>query len=141
MPKKGQERALPTDLRQVVATNLNSLMDAEGSPCPSDKAVERASGVGYRTVGRMREAKVAANLDTIQAVAKAFNVEAWQLLMQPSASALLARIFGKPVDDERLGKNWTRPDRKILLQSSIGRRENSTPVNIPFSTRRQKAKK
>lgn len=113
MPKKDQKRNLPTGLRSVLAENLVALMDKSGW---NDGRVGQESGVGRNTVIRVRKRTVAANLDTVQALAGAFGVQPQVLLMQGGVRQL-ASVFSTAVSDSRLGDRWTRPDRKPLLQS------------------------
>jgi hypothetical protein len=117
MPKKGQTRDLPQDLRKVLADNLNDLM---GKHQLNNIQVETASGVGRNTVKRVRRQMVAANLDTVQALADAFKTEAWLLLMKGGVGSV-GKVFTTPVKDARLGNAWTRPDRKPLLQSGTAK--------------------
>lgn len=113
MPKKGQTRELPTELRDVLADNLEVLMEKNGW---NDGKVGQESGVGRNTVARVRKRTVAANLDTVQALANAFGVQPPVLLMHGGVRQLAA-VFATPVPDAKLGTAWTRPDRKPLLQS------------------------
>lgn len=113
MPKKGQERQLPTELRGVLADNLEQLMERNGW---NDYRVAAESGVGRNTVARVRKRTVAANLDTVQAIARAFEVQPAVLLMHGGVKQLAA-VFSTPAPDHKLGSNWTRPDRRPLLQS------------------------
>lgn len=116
MPKKGQTRELPTELRSVLAENLEDLMERNGW---NDYRVAAESGVGRNTVARVRKRTVAANLDTVQALARAFSVQAPVLLMKGGVRQLAA-VFANPVPDSRLGSKWTRPDRGPLLHSETG---------------------
>jgi hypothetical protein len=117
MPKKGQNRKLPTELRDVLAENLEALMDRNGW---NDGKVGAESGVGRNTVARVRKRTVAANLDTVQALAAAFGVQPPVLLMLGGVRQLAA-VFATPVPDTKLGNGWTRPDRKPLLQSDTAK--------------------
>lgn len=126
MPLKGQKRELPRDLREVLADNLNALMGDEYT----DTQVGNISGVGRNTVKRIRAKEVAANLDTVSAIATAFDIQPWLLLMKDGAASV-GKVFQTPAPDIKLGHNWTRPDRKQpLLQSG----------NAKSSTRRPKIK-
>lgn len=123
MPKKGQNRELPTELREILADNLESLMERNGW---NDGKVGKESGVGRNTVARVRKRTVAANLDTVQALAMAFGIQPPVLLMQGGVRQLAA-VFATPVPDAKLGAGWTRPDRKPILQSDVGKTLQRNP--------------
>lgn len=133
MPKKGQTRDLPTDLRDVIADNLDQLMGVKNL---TNTQLGAESGVGRNTVDRIRRKMVAANLDTIQAVAKALNVHPSLLLMKGGA-AQLANVFATPVPDARLGAGWTRPDRRPLIEGSGN---GKTHREIPHTKRKIKSR-
>lgn len=78
MPKSGQSRTLPATLRVIVAANIERLMTQKD--IPSSAVLANLAKVGRKTVDRLRSAHRAAQLDTVEAVAKALNVEAWELL-------------------------------------------------------------
>lgn len=122
MPKKGQTRELPKDLRDVVRSNLDGLLEAHG--WSAAKAAKEA-GVGASSVKRAllpssHPDSSALNLDTLQALAKAFDVQPWVLLMKDGA-VKVGKIFSTPAPDAKLGSKWTRPDRPPLLQSDHGK--------------------
>lgn len=94
MGKKGK-RLLSTDLRKQVAANLSRLMAAYvdmqlGTPA---KVAEKA-GIGRNTVKRALDGASGCTLETLEAIAGAFPVEPWQLLVpgiKPSVMPLLAK--------------------------------------------------
>jgi transcriptional regulator with XRE-family HTH domain len=65
---------------QVLATNLNALMASDHSLNTVEKLAKR-SGVGTGTIDRLRRAEASARLYTIVAIAVAFKIEPWQLLV------------------------------------------------------------
>lgn len=106
VPKKDQKRQLSSSLRDVVAANVRSLKGAE-----SATQLGKRSGLGRRTVDRLLESDNAATLDTIEALAQAFGVEPWQLLL---------KSYQKPVViTERPRKEtptYSRRDKKIPVR-------------------------
>src|SRR5688572_25423612 len=98
MPKKDQKRQLPTDLRDVLAENLEALMERNNW---NDGRVGKESGVGRNTVARVRKRTVAANLDTVKALADAFGVQPPVLLMIGGVRQLAA-VFATPIPDAKL---------------------------------------
>lgn len=134
MPREGQKRKLDRGLREVVARNLRRLMDgSEGLETAT--ALGKKSGLGRRTVDRALDQKTAANLDTLWALCGALDCQPWELVTDTDAQGILGKVFGKPVRDSRLGKNWTRPD-KPLLDS----RQKATE-DIPIKTAKIKSRK
>lgn len=77
-----QKDAPATETRDsvyVLAQNLRALM-ARTPDLDSQPKVAARSGVGQRTVGRILLGQVAATIDTLDALANAFGMSAWELL-------------------------------------------------------------
>lgn len=68
--------------RDILAANLNDLIAAT-EKYRSPKALVTASGVSNGTIGRIRNADVATTLDQLEGLARAFEREAWELLLPP----------------------------------------------------------
>lgn len=131
MPKKGNTRDLPNELRGVLSANLEELIERYQV---TNTDIEKASGIDRTTVGRIRRREIATNLDTLQAISAAFGVDPWMLLDPRRISGVTAKLLSiKPVPDERLGSAWTRPDRQRPLLDSRRDREK-------YSARRTKIK-
>jgi transcriptional regulator with XRE-family HTH domain len=64
--------------RAVLSTNLAALMTAKGD---TQIGLKRRSGIAQATIGRILRQETAADLDTIAALARAFNLMAWQMLV------------------------------------------------------------
>lgn len=73
------------EARAIVAVNLNALMDyaAEtGHPeRATNKGLEKLSGISRPTIRGMREGTRDVGIDTLQAVAEVFEIQAWTLLV------------------------------------------------------------
>jgi DNA-binding Xre family transcriptional regulator len=142
MPRQGQKRELDKGLRSVVADNVQRLMQGK---IDSATALAKEAGVGRRTVDRLLDCNTAANLDTLQAVAAALNVQPWELVAGGEARSVLSRVFAPPVPDSRLGPAWTRPDRrKPLLQGGASielRTKRKTPEYSADARAKVKAKR
>lgn len=54
-----------------------------------DRALELKSTIGHKTINNMRNGRHAPNLDNIEAVAKALQVEPWMLLIENAPLELL----------------------------------------------------
>ena len=77
--------------REVLAENINALMKVnlslDSNPKLSDK-----SALGTGSISRIRNADGAVNLDTLDKLAKCFELQAWQLLvpeMDPTSPRVL----------------------------------------------------
>jgi len=68
------------NLRIVLAHNLKTLMAGEDD-AGSQSALKRRSGVSQATIGRIERMEVDARIDTVQQIACAYGLEAWQLLV------------------------------------------------------------
>lgn len=126
MPKRGQTREhLPKDLRVVLAENVTELQGAR-----TDVEMAAGSGVSYKVFARIK-AQENTSIDTLSAVAKALDVPPYLLLMKGAAQSYMRKVFSTPIPDERLGKGWTRPDRRQpLLTSDKPAKYSTRPVKI-----------
>lgn len=98
--------------RQILAANLRALMDASPhwrSTLTVEKATAlRGAKVGKSTIDRALKSETALTLDNVEALAKLFGLDAWQLLvpaMRPDNPPLL-RSVGEAED--KLYKNLGR---------------------------------
>lgn len=94
-PKNKGERVMQCDspaygissmpARQVLAANLAALMSTrKGLASLNDvenEAMRKGHPIGRSTVDRAKKGKTAINLDNLEAIARAFDLEAWQLLV------------------------------------------------------------
>lgn len=117
-----------------MAANVERLMRLEKNS-KTATALGKVSGVGRRTVDRLLKSSVAVNLDTLQAVADALGVSPWQLVLNGDAQKALSQVFGPHAPDERLGENWTRPDKKRLVDSDRNGQVKSTNKPHKIKTR------
>jgi transcriptional regulator with XRE-family HTH domain len=67
------------NLRKMIAMRLRELMDAS-IDMQTQEAVAKRSGMAQTTVGRILKQQVAATIDNIESIARAFNVEATELI-------------------------------------------------------------
>lgn len=86
----------------------------------SQKLLFKSTGVTTSTIGRIRRAEVAATLDNIEALAKAFKVTPSDML-DPSLPASLdargpleARAEAVQIADEIVSSTWTNSQLQIL---------------------------
>jgi transcriptional regulator with XRE-family HTH domain len=72
-----------TRAKHILARNLIKLMDRPGAKFISTRqlAAQSKGELTYRTVARIRNAEVNPTLDHIEALAKAFVLQPWQLLV------------------------------------------------------------
>lgn len=64
----------------ILAQNLQALMKAHGAISTQAK-LGLAAGVDQRTIGRILNCERAPTASQIEKIAKAFNIEPWQLLL------------------------------------------------------------
>jgi transcriptional regulator with XRE-family HTH domain len=97
--------------RQVLARNLTALMDRYPD-IGSQKLLFKTTGVATSTVGRIRRGEVAATLDNIEALAKAFRLTVSQMLdprltrslegLPPTETRALAAALAAEIQDANL---------------------------------------
>lgn len=75
---------MPEDFKPevILAQNVKALMGTKGGPNTQAALAER-SGVAQATIGRILNptGKNAARIDTVTAIAKAYGLEGWQLMV------------------------------------------------------------
>lgn len=72
--------------RKILALNLKALLADRHGPS-SEMELARRSKVAQATIGRIKREEVAASIETLAAIATAYGLEPWQLLiagMDPS---------------------------------------------------------
>lgn len=77
--------------REVLAANVNRLM-AASKDLTTVKRLHARSGVSTGTIDRLRRSEAATGIDNIGAIAAAFDLQAWQLLvpdLQPTNPPIL----------------------------------------------------
>lgn len=80
------------DTKMVIAQNLKNLMAHRQI---TQMELGKRAGVTQSTIGRLLRAEVAASTDTLDAVAKFFDLEAWQMCipnLDPANPPLIATI-------------------------------------------------
>ena len=70
-------------VEQILASNLTALMAANKLRLGTQKKVAAATGnrIDQKTVSRIKNAKVRVQIDTLAALAQAFDLEPYQLLV------------------------------------------------------------
>lgn len=111
MAKKRKKVEIPDNLRGVLARNLFTIM--EGSPAfSSQPKVAQKSRIAQTSIGRFTRAEVAATLDNVEALARALNLEPWQLLvpdLDPTKPPKLGRgEVDIPADERELLASYRR---------------------------------
>lgn len=67
------------DIKQIVARNLSALMSERGI---SNRELAERTGVSETTIGRIRRAENAPAVDTLDAIAKYFQVDTFLFLLE-----------------------------------------------------------
>lgn len=95
MSKKGPKRDIPASrFRRTLAANLERLM-RQYADLNSSPKLEAKSHVKLATINRIRRCETGATLDTLDALAGAFDLQPWQLLvpdMQPDNPPVLTAV-------------------------------------------------
>ncbi len=72
------------DIKRVVSANVQTLLDYAADrhlPYANAKALAGKAGLTPSTVGHILKCDTAAKIDTLQAIAKVYKLEAWVLLI------------------------------------------------------------
>lgn len=133
------------DVRAVVAENLRRLMQAAAdrgdTVLSTQKGVAKAAGVGLGTVQRILVAETAPAIDTLQDVAQAFDLDAWQLMAGPlDVSHPPNRVATEEIG--RLLDRMTRVERALRQQQPAPDNEQPPSASDPrhHRTRRTEGK-
>lgn len=96
-------------MRSILAFNTQLLMDKHYEKSSNKpKALAKDSQVRMSTIQRMLKAENGASLDTIEQVAAAFNLSAYQLLIPNLHISNPQVIKGATKDEERLYRSWKK---------------------------------
>ena len=112
------------NIKQVLADNINRLMGGNPDYDTTLKLAKR-SGVGNGTVGRIRNAQVAATVDTIEAIAAVFRIKPHELLAEPDQpevalqAAMTAGKTGQLLDLWRQLPAELQDDALNLLRTAV----------------------
>lgn len=104
---------MPGFMRQVVAQNLKALMNEHFREA-GDKpmALAKASGLSKSSVQRILAQETGASLDNLEALAAAFHLSAYQLLVPALDVNNPQVVQGATKEEERLYRLW-RKNREI----------------------------
>ena len=118
-----KKRKTPGEMREVLAQNINRLMEQrykESSNRPM--ALARDAGVSLSSVQRTLSREVGASIDTVEAFARVFGLQAFQLLQ----SGLLGEVAVAAVQRHPLMRGRDRVEqRAVRSRTSRARRRNS----------------
>jgi hypothetical protein len=94
-------------MRQVLAQNVSALMEIHyrGSS-NKPKALAADAGVSLSTIQRMLDLEAGASMDTIEAVAGAFQLSSYQLLVPGLNAGNPQVVKGATKEEERLYRMW-----------------------------------
>jgi transcriptional regulator with XRE-family HTH domain len=96
----------------VFGRNLSALM-AANKELGSNQKVSKKTGVSTSTVSRLLNGQVDATLETVERVAKAFRVEAWQLLVPNLEADNLPELLPHTKHERRLWERLREVAREI----------------------------
>jgi transcriptional regulator with XRE-family HTH domain len=74
-------------VRLALARSIQLLIAAAGTTAPQ---IAKRAGVDPKTMNNLINGRFAANLDVLEKIAEAFNLQAWQLLMPDLVQSLLS---------------------------------------------------
>jgi transcriptional regulator with XRE-family HTH domain len=80
--------------RAILSKNLKGLMATKAGP-NSQLGLARKSGVAQATIGRIIRQETAATIETLEDLAKAYGLQAWQLMvagMDPNNPPVLQAV-------------------------------------------------
>lgn len=108
---KGQTKTpkVPGFMRHILAVNVARLMEVHYAAYSNrPKQLAKDAHVSLSTVQRIVAGSTGANLDGIEAIANAFDLSAYQLLIPNLDPANAQVVHGATKEEERLYRRWKR---------------------------------
>jgi DNA-binding phage protein len=111
---KGQKKTpkIPGFMRTIMAQNLQKLLDHHYRALPNitkkQHALAKDSGVRFSTIQRACKAENGPTLDTIEAIAAAVDLSAYQILIPSLEVGNPQVVKGATKEEERMYRNWKR---------------------------------
>src|SRR5688572_23412544 len=103
-PKK---RKVPGFMREVLAQNISKLMQHHYRDTPNKPLrLAKEAGVSLSTVQRLINKETGASLDNIEAIASAFQLSSYQLMLPALDPKNPQVVRGATKDEERLYRLW-----------------------------------
>jgi len=122
MGTKAPKREVPpSKFRGVLADNLEALMTS-GSPLSSSPKLEQKSGVAIATINRIRRKESGATIDSLDAIAAAYDLEPWQLLIRNMDPKNPPVVAGVSEQEKALYERLQSSAREIVAL---------TPAHVP----------
>lgn len=99
------------DIREILATNLKSLMDMSVD-CKSQNALGKRSKVAQTTVGNYLNKTYVGypNLEKVELLARCFGLEAWNLIHPTMGDRVIAAA------EIQMYMRWKEDMRKLIQQ-------------------------
>lgn len=97
--------------------NLTQLMAAHAELCSNPK-LSKKTGLGTGTISRLKNGAVDATLSTVEAIAKAFDVQPWQLLVDGFDPKTLPTLQPLTERERQLYERWRDLARDTLRESN-----------------------
>ena len=113
-------------MRTVMASNVAALMERHFKESRNrPKSLAEAAGVSTSTIQRVLSGEIGASLDNIEAIAAAFDLSVYQLLIPALDAANPQLVQGAVKNEERMYRQWKRSPpsdvgRHPSLQSGEG---------------------
>lgn len=112
---KGKKKTpkVPGFMRTILAGNVSRLMDHQYRDSSNrPMALAKDAGVSLSTIQRVLSKESGATLDNIEAIAAAFDVSVYQLLI-PSLDILNPQVVqGAMKNEERMYRQWKRGEER-----------------------------
>lgn len=102
-----RKRKVPGYMRYVLARNIEKLIEQHlGEAGDKPLALAKASGLSKSTVQRILARETGASLDNIEALAEAFDVSVYQLMLPALDPANPQVVKGAAAEERRLYRAW-----------------------------------
>jgi transcriptional regulator with XRE-family HTH domain len=129
----------PKELIKLVRDNLRAAIDADAERRPDGLPLTHAeialkAGVGKGSIGRIYRGEVGAGIDTLEAIAGVFGLQAWQLLVGPLDTQARPEVM-TPETRQELAE--LRRMRALLEATLSERRSDAAGLRVGGSINRQ----
>lgn len=111
---------IPGFMRTIVAENLKRLMVKHYAAIENKhKKLAKDAGVSLSTVQRIVKCETGASLDNIEALAGAFDLSAYQLLIPELDTSNPQVVQGASESEKRAYRRWTHAQRGALETQKV----------------------
>lgn len=112
-----KKRKVPGFMRTVVADNVRRMMEYKFAESRNrQKALAKEAGITLSSVQRVLNCEVGASIETLEALAAALDLAAYQLLLPGLNTASPQIVRGALKNEEAMYRRWTSSGKVVPIR-------------------------